>query len=179
MDYITSSYLDKTLSPEERVYRSFFATFSLRIWRYWICCDKTYSLEINFVTLNAYLCSEINSSALIAMLLKLRDRPELFKPWLLGSQPCEAYFRTTRSFSSAQSTQVNYSLKEFLFSRCKKVDATIRLTAQGIQDGINYPRERRAFDSEEQTRFSRFLQWKKSKQLYYAPKRTQKLSSNN
>lgn len=30
--------------------------------------------------------------------------------------------------------------------RCKKVDASVRLTAQGLRDGLIYPRERRAFD---------------------------------
>lgn len=40
-------------------------------------------------------------------------------------------------------------MKELFVSRCQKVDATIRLTAQGQQDGLVYPRERRAFDMEE------------------------------
>lgn len=109
-------------------------------------CDKTYALGVNFVTLNSYLCAEINAHALINLLVVLHDKPHLFKPWLFSSQPCECLFRTLRSFSSMNSTQVNFTLKD-LFCRCKRVDACIRLTAQGVEDGIEYPREKRAFDS--------------------------------
>lgn len=149
MSYIASSYLDKSLTPLERVYRIWFATFSFRIWRYWMCCDETYSLGVNFITLNAYLCCEINAHGLILLIEKLRHRPELFQPWKFSSQSCEAFFRALRAFSYAQSTQVNFTMKELFVSRCQKVDATIRLTAQGQQDGLDYPRERRAFDMEE------------------------------
>lgn len=82
-------------------------------------------------------------------MLKLKDRPELFQPWKFSSQSCEAFFRALRAFSYAQSTQVNFTMKELFVSRCKKVDAAIRLTAQGRQDGLVYPRERRAFAMEE------------------------------
>jgi len=139
MDFITSSYLEKTLDPLERVYRIWFSVFSLRLWRFWMSCDKTYALGVNFVTLNSYLCAEINAHALINLLVLLHDKPHLFKPWLFSSQPCECLFRTLRSFSSMNSTQVNFTLKD-LFCRCKRVDACIRLTAQGIEDGIEYPR---------------------------------------
>ena len=110
-------------------------------------CDDTYSLGVNFVTLNAYLCCEINAHGLTNLLIKLKNRPELFNLWRCSSQPCEAFFRALRSLSSIFSTQVNFTMKDLFVSRCQQVDSMIRLTAQGMKDGIVYPRERRAFDS--------------------------------
>ncbi len=151
MSYVTSSFLDKELAPLERIYRIWFANFGFRLWRFWMCCDNIYSLGINFITLNAYLCCEINAHGLISLMLKLKDRPELFQPWNFSSQPCEAFFRAARSFTSTQSTQVNFTLKDFIVSRRKKVEATLRLAAHGSRDGIVYPRERRAFDTAERS----------------------------
>ena len=114
-----------------------------------MCCDDAYSLSTNFVTLNSYLCCELNAQGLVLLAIKLKDRPELFKPWKMSSQPCECFFRTSRSLSSMFSTQVNFTIKEFFTCRCKKVDVSSRLTAQGLHDGIDYPRERRAFDMDD------------------------------
>ncbi len=93
MHFVTSSYLDKQLDPEERIYRIWFVVFSFRLWRYWICCDKMYTLSENFVTLNCYLSAEINAHCLVLVILELTDRPEDFKPWHISSQPAESYFR--------------------------------------------------------------------------------------
>ncbi len=139
--YITSSYLDKTISPLERVYRIWYATFSLRFWRYWMLCDDSYKLADNFVTLNSYLCLEINAHSLILLILRLQDRPQFFKPWLFSSQCCESYFRFLRSASSSSSTQVNFTMKEYHISLARKNDATLQATVQGKKDGIEYPRE--------------------------------------
>ncbi len=57
------------------------------------------------------------------------------------------YFRAARSCSFSHSTQVNFSLKEFLCSRCRKIDASLRLTASGVKNGLIYPRCKRPFDS--------------------------------
>ena len=68
--------------------------------------DSAYSMENNFFSLNAYLCIEINAHAIILLIMRLRNRKELFKPWLTGSQSCESYFRTARSCTPTESTQV-------------------------------------------------------------------------
>ncbi|KAK4005662.1 hypothetical protein OUZ56_010705 [Daphnia magna] len=128
MYYSSSSYLDKALSPIDRVYRIWYVAFSLRLWRYWITCDKAYNLAANFMTLNVYLCVEFNAHALVLMILALQDKPESFKPWLCTSQPCESYFRGGRSY------------------------ATIRLTAEGVKDGLSYPRFERPFDQPPNTK---------------------------
>ena len=78
--------------------------------------------------------------------LREMGRPDLFKPWLVGSQACEEYFRLTRACTSTGSTMVNFTLLEFLH-RSRKVDASFRLTAQGVQDGIKYPRFKQPFEN--------------------------------
>jgi hypothetical protein len=138
---LTSSYLDKTLDPLQRVYRLWFSVFSLRYWRYWLSCDSVYPLAKHFITLNAYLCAETNAHALIMLITTLRDdgTPEFFKPWLYGSQQCETFFKSVRSCTTYGSTAVNLSLAELLYSRCRKVDTSIILTASGTTDKIIYP----------------------------------------
>ena len=64
----------------------------LRLWRFWLCCDKMYTLSENFVTLNCDLSAEMNAHCLVLVILALQDRPELFKTYLLSSQPSESYF---------------------------------------------------------------------------------------
>ena len=70
MQFVTLSYLDKQLHPEERIYRIWFVVFSVRLWRYWICCDKMYTLSENFVTLNCYLSAEINAHCFVLAILE-------------------------------------------------------------------------------------------------------------
>ncbi|KAK4012282.1 hypothetical protein OUZ56_021383 [Daphnia magna] len=152
MYYSSSSYLDKALSPIDRVYRIWYVTFSLRLWRYWITCDKAYTLAANFMTLNVYLCVEFNAHALVLMILALQDKPESFKPWLCTSQPCESYFRGGRSCTANYSTMINFTARDFLKCRCRKIDANIRLTAEGVKDGLSYPRFERPFDQPPNTK---------------------------
>jgi hypothetical protein len=74
------------------------------------------------------------------LITKLRDTPQLFKPWLFSSQPCQSYFKACRSFTPVGSTQLNFTLLDFIYSRCRKVDVSLRLTALGHSDNIVYPR---------------------------------------
>ncbi len=149
MRFVTSSYLDKKLSPLERVYRIWFVNFALRFWRFWMMCDDSYKLSLNFITLNSYLCAEINAHAMILILHQLQGQPaHLFMTWLFSSQSCESFFRASRSSSPVSSSQVNFTLKEALLNKFKHIDASMRITAQGVIDGINYPRDKRAFDSQ-------------------------------
>lgn len=152
IENITSSYLNKSLKPLERIYRIWHSTFMLRIWRHNIMREDSYNLEHNFVSSNSYNCLEILAHSLILASIALREdnSPELFLPWLWTSQACESYFRAARSFTSAESTQINFSLKEFLVSRCPKIDASIHISAKGAEDGIDYSRQRKSFHSEDE-----------------------------
>ncbi|KAE8737720.1 hypothetical protein FOCC_FOCC016813 [Frankliniella occidentalis] len=53
-----------------------------------------------------YYCIELNAHAMVHMMRMFRDteEPHLFLPWLTGSQPCEASFRSFRSMTSTHST---------------------------------------------------------------------------
>ena len=94
LDYITSSFLDKQLQPLERIYRAWFAVFTLRLWRSWIKNHDFYTLSQNFISLNSYLCAEINAHSLILIMNRLRNSGQSsnFLPWLFGSQACEGSY---------------------------------------------------------------------------------------
>ncbi|EFX80144.1 hypothetical protein DAPPUDRAFT_304196 [Daphnia pulex] len=85
---------------------------------YWMSCDCTYPL----------------------VRLGKDNTPQLFKPWLFSSQPYESYFKACRSFSPVGSTQLTFTLLDFVIHRCRKADAHIRLTSLGSADNIVYPR---------------------------------------
>jgi hypothetical protein len=122
MSYITSSFIQKDLTPLERVYRMWYAVMSLRYWRFWMSCDATYPLAKHFISLNAYLCAEINAHSLVLMILRLREdgTPDLFLTWLFSSQPCESFFKFIRATSPVGSTQINCTMGE-VQSRTGKV----------------------------------------------------------
>lgn len=110
---ITSSFLDSSLSPIERIYRIWNALFFMRAWKKWIEKQKNYSLK-NFVSSNVMACIEINAHALIYAILKLKKNPEWFHPILFSSQPCESMFRHMRSMATANFTKINFTLYELL-----------------------------------------------------------------
>ena len=118
MEYTTTSFLDKQLTPLQCIYRIWFAVFSTRYWGYWMTCDKTYPLAKHFFTADAYQSLELNAHA---HKLKLT---ELFLPWSFGSQQCESYFKALRSFTPMGSTQTNFTVGEVITSRGWKVKIT-------------------------------------------------------
>ena len=126
MEYTTTSFLDKQLTPLQCIYRIWFAVFSTRYWRYWMTCDKTYPLAKHFFTANAYQCLELNAHLLVLTELRLQKLKltELFLPWSFGSQQCESYFKALRSFTPMGSTQTNFTVGEVITSRGWKVKIT-------------------------------------------------------
>lgn len=115
MRYIMDAFLQADLPVKERVRLIWTATFFLRRWRSWLQ-ETGRSLEIHFVTSNAYLCVEINAHGMIILIRKLRvlGRPELFLPDLYSSQPCEGQFRDARADTPKGSTAVNFSVMGLL-----------------------------------------------------------------
>lgn len=72
---------------------------------------KAYTLRDHFAMSNAYMCVELNAHALIVFVIAVREYDaNCFFPWLLGSQVCEAIYRTARSMSSIFSTMINLGL---------------------------------------------------------------------
>ena len=53
MKNIIYSYLKKDLSPLQRIEDAWFSLYFVRYWRQWILCNKQYTVDNNFITLNA------------------------------------------------------------------------------------------------------------------------------
>lgn len=123
---IIDSFLDKSLSPVSRIYKIWYCVFFNRLWRYWIKVNG-HSLLENFLTLNVFLCIEINAHSILVLIEKCRKfgTMEYFTPWLFSSQPTEKIFRQTRSMTTTNSTIVNYDIAEMMdrLARIKTINA--------------------------------------------------------
>ena len=137
---ILESYLNKEFDPITRVTEAWYALFFVRFWRKWLLCHEDYTLESNFISLNSYLCIEINAHALIIFVLMLRKygKSMYCLPWLLGSQPCEKAFRAARSMSPTFSTMINFTVLG-LIRRLHKLQIQVDLESISEATGIIYP----------------------------------------
>ncbi len=138
---VIDSYLDKSLTPLERIKKAWFGVFFMRYWRQWIVLNPDYTLGNNFITLNAYMCIELKAHALIIFLLTLKKlSPKTgFFPWLLGSQSCEKAFRAARSMTSIFSTVINFGMLGLL-RRLHRMHIQFCLEAESQETGIRYPK---------------------------------------
>lgn len=114
-DITSSLYMDE-LSPLERIFLSWRATYFLRAWRIYITKTNGFTLENNFLTANAYGCIELNSQNLIILIQKFRNEKmeKNFLPSIFNSQPCEATFRKMRSMGTINYTKINFTLLELI-----------------------------------------------------------------
>lgn len=115
MRFVYQAFEEKAENIKERLKKISYATFFLRIW-------KNMERSYNFVSLNAYTCVEINFHMIIDVYRKLRDSNSLqyFLPWKFSSQTCEEFFRTARSFTSTESTVINFTTNQFMH-RVKRI----------------------------------------------------------
>lgn len=114
---ITRAFTEADLHPLERVYMIWNSLYFLRAWRKWIHGQKDcYNLELNFISQNAFECTELNAYGILNLIVKFRDAgtPELFLVTLFSSQPCEHFFRLLRSMTTANWTKINFSMLEVL-----------------------------------------------------------------
>ena len=92
---VIDSFLDKKLDALSRVKSAWYAVFFVQYWRQWVLLSPHYTLGNNFITLNAYMCIELNAHSLITFLMTVRDSlppdSKCFLLWMLGSQSCEKY----------------------------------------------------------------------------------------
>ena len=142
MQCVTESYLNKQLSPLERIEKIWYVTFFLRLWRKWIVENGNYTLKTNFITDNAYMCIEFNAHAVIILIILLRDyygKEKAYLPWLLGSQSCEKAFRAARSMSSTFSTIINFSMLG-LMRRIHRLQLQSELQAEACLSEIVCPK---------------------------------------
>lgn len=61
MNDILLSFLDKSITLEDRIYKIWYSLYFLRIWRYSILKDQRFTLKTNFITTNSYSCIELNA----------------------------------------------------------------------------------------------------------------------
>lgn len=119
---VKAAFVDTETNPDQRIRHAWYAIFLLRLWRQSINSQsqtiggQNVTESRNFVTTNTYNGIEINGHSLLSILNKCREKktPHLFIPALMTSQPCEKYFRRTRSMTSTYSTIINYSMFEIL-----------------------------------------------------------------
>lgn len=132
--------MDHNLSPLERVKKIWYALFILRIWREYIVSKTDLSLKHNFLTLNCFICIELNAHSLIKIILFLRNIniSSSFVPHLYGSQQCEALFRQIRSFTTTYSTVANCSMKEIV-GRIRKIQKKTN-TQHDLSTNFVFPR---------------------------------------
>ena len=137
---ILECFLSKELDIATRIKEAWFALFFARYWRKWLLLQKEYTLERNFISLNSYLCIEINAHAIIILVLSLRAQglSECCFPWMLGSQPCERAFRAARSMTPTFSTMINFTVLG-LIRRLHKLQIQVDLEAESESTGIIYP----------------------------------------
>ena len=137
------AFLDKHLSPLKRIKKVWNVIFFLRYWHRWLCLNKKFTVQENFVTSNANFGVELNGHAIITLLILMRDvvpnGNELFCPWLLGSQPCEQTFRAARSMTGTFSTIINVSMYGLL-NRLHRLQIQLQLESKMDETGIYYPR---------------------------------------
>lgn len=137
----TSCYLDKQLTPLERIYRIWNSTFLLRIWRQFILESDAYNLKDNFISHIAHACIEVNAISLTQMIIHLRDigKPEMFRPYLFDSQPCESTFRQMRSMATANWTKINFSMSELLHL-IERVELQNEISFYKLVNLVKFPR---------------------------------------
>lgn len=110
------SYMDEALCPLDRVSKLWYSMFLLRIWKRYVSKSRHLKLKDNFIHWNCFSCLEHNAHAmvLIIMFLNSSNQPNLFKPWLYSSQPCEGFYRLIRSYSPCYSQVINCTVKEMI-----------------------------------------------------------------
>jgi len=137
------AFLDKSLTPLERIKKVWYVIFFLRYWHRWLCLEKQFTVKENFITSNAHSGIELDGHALIILTILLRDvipnGDELFCPWLLGSQPCEQTFRAAQSMTGMFSTVINFSMYGML-NRLHRLQIQLQLESEMHETGIQYPR---------------------------------------
>lgn len=138
--FVLDSFLDIHLMPLQRIEKIWYAVFLLRIWRQRILDSDRLTLKNNFLTNNCFSCIELNAHGLAKILLRLKEmnRPELFLPHLICSQPCESLFRQVRSMTTTHSTVVNFSVKEFL-DRVNRIQLQNSITLE-LSESFVFPR---------------------------------------
>ena len=141
MKNIRDAFLDKSISPRERLYLSWKTLFFIRVWRVWLKRNGYNELD-HFVSGNVYVCVELNSHMLLNLIYNVVKGifpPESLRTWLSGSQGCEETFRMLRSMTPTFSTIVNFSIKGII----QRIHKLNHLSSVESSESIIFPRVKR------------------------------------
>ena len=69
MQYFVDAYLNKKLTPLERICKAWYTIFFFQYWHHWLSLNKKYTIVNNFITHNAYSWIELNGYGLILLWL--------------------------------------------------------------------------------------------------------------
>lgn len=153
-EQIKIAYIYNDSTPAQRIYAAFYAVFFARYWREWLIhiqkmdilmgrsVNEVRSLD-NFISSNSYAGIELNAHSIVTLLRKCRNlnAPHLFLPTLMSSQPCEEYFRRTRSMTSTFHTATEFDILDIL-NRAKRSQALLDLSNDNSLYNTNLKKER-------------------------------------
>lgn len=144
---VRKSFVEPETSPEQRIKDAWYSIFFLRFWRQFIHEESQLiggqhvSEAKHFITSNTYNGIELNGHSLLLILTFCRENncPDLFIPSMMNSQPCEKFFRRTRSMTSTFSTIINYTLFDLLHKA--KRSLAISTIMNDIESYAKFPRK--------------------------------------
>nr|XP_029709589.1 uncharacterized protein LOC115255635 [Aedes albopictus] len=136
MNNIMQSFMNDDMATEDRVFNVWCGLFFMRAWRR-SCVSKHKHIQ-HCITTNAYWGLEINAHALINSIILCREKGYDLDITLWQSQACESFFRSARSFSSTESTVVNFDMKTFE-SRLNRIEAKTDIMYKQ-KDNFTFPR---------------------------------------
>jgi len=117
MANVVDAFYDLELTVEQRVVKLWTTVWFYRLWRTWIAskAGAVWDRDVHFITTNSFQSVELIGHAFIGILYN-HAKYEIteFKPWLFTSQPCEKFFRQSRTTGGNNTLRVNYFLLELL-----------------------------------------------------------------
>ena len=146
MRYILKPFHDKLTTTRQRLCKAMFVLHILRKWKNSLV--KTKSPKRSSISQNAWECIEINCVHLLK--LTLEGCSHLIT--ISNSQICELIFRTLRSMTSAELTQINFSMFEAI-GKVKRIQfeqlLTNELKTKGIQIAEKFGENNKFINSSE------------------------------
>lgn len=120
-DMFLRAFLDRSLTPLERIRNVWYVVFVFRIWKEFINRNPKQNSK-HFISSYTYNCIEINAHSLVSIVLFLKNNglEHLFLPHLMDSQPCESFFREFRSLTPVGSS-VSTTTILGMIHRCERI----------------------------------------------------------
>ncbi|CAF4729851.1 unnamed protein product [Rotaria sp. Silwood2] len=142
---IILAYIERSTSTIDRIYHSWITVFICRLWWVWLQLTDVENFSTKykdnknnyfFITKAAYHSIEINAHTLLSVVLLVcqHDLPEsALSISSFNSQTCENIFRLTRSMSGTFSSNVNFTVAQFL-RRAGKLSVLQEIERQNEQE---------------------------------------------